>query len=232
MEGGKNTFYITVYLWCVIPIVLSLLILVVGLFRVYCSGRDKAKRKAVKYSHIWMFLFLSYLVLPAVSNKQLSVFSCVELTDGESYLRIDTSIDCKSPSYLQFRSIIICFILIYQLIPIIWMTLLFRRRKELNPPTSDESLVLYIRENNPKVSSLKFLFRDYKAKKWWFEVVEMYRRIVFVGVTPLVSPQPTIRTSFGLVLAVISIIYYRDTQPYRVPSTNRIADFAQVCVYV
>jgi hypothetical protein len=125
---------------------------------------------------------------------------------------------------------VIFFVIIYQSIPILWMVLLYRQRAALDPMTSnhDEKLALYIRDNNPDLASLRFLFHDYNCGKWWFEVAEMYRRVLFVGILPLVSPITATRASMGCVLAIASVAYYREERPYRVKYTNFISHMAQV----
>jgi hypothetical protein len=158
------------------------------------------------------------------------VFDCISLASGKRYLRSDTSIDCDSPEYGVFSLRILLFLIAYQCVPIVWMLLLNRQRHALNPPTSqvDGKLALFIRESNEDLAPLKFLFVDYKCEKWWFEVVDMYRRITFIGVLPLISPISSIRSSVGMVLAFASAAYFREEEPYQVSFTNVIAHIAQV----
>ena len=249
LDRNGNAYFVTVYLWCIIPILLGFMILLIGIIRILISSsfnsliennnennneKEEERRERIINQHIWLCLFLSYLVLPPVSSKQLQSFDCISLESGHLYLRSDTSIDCESSSYLQFRGVVILFLMIYQMIPILWMILLFGRREELNPSTSnhDEKLASFIRESNSKLATLRFLFQDYKCSKWWFEIAEMYRRIVFIGIIPLISPRSSVRSSFGLILAILSIIYFREEQPYRVEFTNLIAYVAQICILV
>jgi hypothetical protein len=180
--------------------------------------------------HSWSLLFLSYIVLPVVSNKQLQIFDCIEFESGDEYLREDTSVDCKSDEYYSFRATVSTFIFIYQLIPIVWMLLLARHVKDLTPHSMkfDENLALFTRDNNPDLAHIKFLFNDYKCSKWWFEVADMYRRIIFIGILPLMSPQSATRASFGLFLGFVSHIGFSYHEPYRAHFANTIASIAQV----
>lgn len=232
--GVQNRYFVTVYLWSCIPIILAAALLLLGMLRYgqlrYLERPDEEK-VAVVNQHIWMLLLLSYLVLPPVANKQLQSLDCIPFKhDGSRYLRVDTSVDCDSGDYLEFQSHVAMFIVIYQCIPIIWMALLYRKRRELNPLTSnhDELLANHMRQHNSDLKPLRFLFKDYKCDKWWFEVAEMYRRIFFVGILPLISPVSATRASFGCVLAIASVVYFREEQPYRVRFTNFIAYVAQV----
>jgi len=97
----------------------------------------------------------------------------------------------------------------------------------------DAELLAYsLRDENQHLTSLRFLFNDYKCNKWWFEIAEMYRRIIFIGIIPLVSPRSTTRASFGCILAIFSVAYFREEQPYRVDFTNVIAHIAQYAILV
>jgi hypothetical protein len=246
-SDSYHVYYSTVLLWCAIPLLLAVAIVVVGITRYAklsisssssghreVTAENKAQElKKIYDQHMWLLLFLSYLVLPPVSNKQLQAFDCISLVSpGDIYLRSDTSINCQSKGYVQFVSLIACFVALYQLIPVIWMTLLYRRRLSLNPPTSnhDKQLSLFIRDHDPSLAYLKFLFVDYDCDKWWFEIADMYRRIIFIGIVPLISPNPATRASFGCILAIVSVAYFREEQPYRVEFTNVIAHVAQVCI--
>lgn len=186
--------------------------------------------KSIVSQHSWLLLFLSYIVLPVVSNKQLQIFDCIELESDKTYLRVDTSIDCRSEEYYSFRTAVSAFIVVYQLIPIIWMVLLYQNIEALTPQSMkfDETLALFTRDNNPDLDYIRFLFIDYKCSKWWFEVVDLYRRIVFIGILPLVSPEPATRASFGLLLGFLSHIGFSHHEPYRYHFTNTIASIAQV----
>lgn len=234
-ENRRHVYYTTVILWCVIPLIIALCILLAGLIKyakvaTLSQAEYKLAVRHISDQHSWMLLLLSYLVLPAVSNKQLQVFDCITLESKKTYLRSDTSIDCESNGYVEFRGIVCFFIALYQLIPVTWMAILLRKKDLLNPPVSshDKQLGLFIRDNNPDLCLIRFLFIDYKCSKWWFEIAEMYRRIIFIGVVPLVSANPGTRASFGCVLAILSVAYFREEQPYRVGFTNVIAHIAQV----
>jgi hypothetical protein len=245
LNSGDHAYFVAVYLWCAIPISIGAVVAIVGLLRYFLeslshkntddeldaigSPASKLSYKIVS-QHVWLLLFLSYIVLPPVSNKQLAVFDCITLASGKRFVRSDTSIDCDSPEYEVFSIHILLLLIAYQCIPVVWFILLYRQRNALNPPTSqvDEKLALFIRESNEDLAPLRFLFVDYKCSRWWFEVVDMYRRITFIGILPLISPISAIRSSVGMVLAFASAVYFREEEPYQVSFTNVIAHIAQV----
>jgi len=65
---------------------------------------------------------------------------------------------------------------------------------------------------------------------WWFECVEMYRRVAFVGVLPLVSTQTSRRSAFGVFVALASVAVYRETEPFEAAHNNILIFVAQYAI--
>jgi hypothetical protein len=178
-QKSEERYFTTVYLYSVAPIAMCFVIMIGASFAlcgVLCfGGGDKAAHK-VKSQAVWYFLGLTYVVLPPVSMKQLQSLDCVSFPhDNSAYLRVDTAINCQSPQYRNFRNTIIGFIVLYQLIPVLWFYMLFRVRTALNPPVSetDSKLAIYVRDKNQDLAPLRFLFDSYRCDRWWFEVAEV-----------------------------------------------------------
>lgn len=233
---SADRYYATVYLYSIFPLVIAAGLLVVCILRlvlVALRGGGVGEANHIKSQHLWFFLLETYVVLPPVAMKQLQSLDCITLPhDGSAYLRVDTAIDCRSDGYLAFRDVNLCFIFVYQMIPMLWYFLLWGRRDALNPPVSqtDPLLALFVRDRDVSLKSLRFLFDCYRSDRWWFEVAEMYRRMVFVSVIPLVSSESATRASFGAILAIASMMYYREEQPFKTGFTNFIAYVAQACI--
>jgi hypothetical protein len=245
---GKGRYYHTLLLWCLLPLALTSLVICTGYLRTRSgfsstpsstqsvTTSEKSPQRTGKLAmkiykrHGWFSFFIFHLSLPCILNKQLEFFDCVTLESGESYVRSDTSISCTSSEYIKFKPLVIVFMILYQCVPLIWMTILFTNRKGLNPPTNstDKNLALYIRDHNRDLYPLRFLFRDYACNTWWFEVAEMYRRILFVSVLGFISNSPSIKASLGCILAILSAVYIRDAKPYRLSETNTLAHVCQV----
>jgi hypothetical protein len=176
----------------------------------------------LKSDHFYYMLVLTYLVLPPVRLKQYQVLNCNRIP-GRSFLCIDTGISCKAPMYKLFRLADIAFIFAYMSIPPIWFYLLYRVRNRLNPPTADVRLAVFLRGNDPKLSSLRFLFDAYLPKYFYFETVEMYRRILFVGILPLLSTKSRRKAAIGFAFGICSALLYREIEPFTKQGTNILA---------
>jgi hypothetical protein len=125
--------------------------------------------------------------------------------------------------------------LLYGSVPAAWLWLLKRHQHELNPEVSsrDERLALFIRDNHlAELSYIRFLFDDYKCNKWWFEVAELCRRIIFISILPLLAAGQDKRAALGCIMAQVSLIYIREEVPFKHKFTNFIAYVAQCVIFL
>jgi hypothetical protein len=151
--------------------------------------------------------------------------------DGTSFLKIDSSIDCNSTDYKKFQLVASCFVVLYQSIPPLWWILLWCKRSRLNPPTGgDDRLAQFVRDRDSDLSKLRFLFGTYSPKFYYFECIEMYRRIFFIGILPLVSSNSLRRASLGFVVALGWFLLFREVGPFSRRSTNLVAYVAQLSI--
>ena len=139
-----------------------------------------------------------------------------------SFLRADTNIDCRGEKHQSFLRIIIPLILIYQLIPVMYFVLLYRVRNKLNPQNVDDTTALRIVQSNrtdPDVIPLRFLFKGYSKKYWFWECLEAYRRMIFISGLPLFYSAVN-RGITGSVVSWGCAMLYREVPPFKQTSTN------------
>ena len=72
-------------------------------------------------------------------------------------------------------------IILYQSIPLIWLYSLHANRARLNPPMEDTKRAHERRAEDRSVAHLRFLVTDYRCDMFYYEVIEMYRRIILLG---------------------------------------------------
>lgn len=60
--------------------------------------------------------------------------------------------------------------------------------------------------------------------------MDMYRRIVFVSVIPLIGEDGSTRAYAGCVLALFSTIFFRELTPFRVEFSNFLGVLAQYVI--
>lgn len=107
-------------------------------------------------------LFGSFLMYTPLSAKIFAVFSCTTFEDGRRVVTADFSLDCDAPD----RGIWVAFALVCSFVfsigvPVTYFSLLWRKRRELNPPArpGESKLALSARRNRDKrVTRYMFLF--------------------------------------------------------------------------
>jgi len=230
----NSNHFLSVYLYSAAPIILvGVLVLIHYMGVSYSSMVGSAIPTTATLTY--RLLLLGYLVLPPVSLKLLQALDCVTIAD-KSYLRIDTSIDCDSTEFTTFKVIDGMLITMYLSTPVVWFALLFRARSRLNPPLGaradehpQEALehVVSVREEDTTLKPLRFLFDSYRPSFYYMECLEMYRRVLFVGVLPLLAAASIRRAALGIFFSLCSLGFYGEVVPFLNPSTNILAYVAQ-----
>ena len=243
---GRNSFFSRVIVASLLPIILIAVIVASGVMRFVCAGRRSAadktspevengggtveeRRARIFSSTAFWCLVLTYMVLPTVATLQFKALDCVTLKhDDSSILRADSLIDCRSDAFLEFRTATLLFIFVYQSIPLVWLCLLWRCREHLNPPIGDQPVesALLLRKRNPLIKHLKFLYSDYLPSHWYYEVVELYRRLFLIGVVPLLG-EGSARASIGCFASLIMAIIAREQAPFVRRTTSTLLVVAQ-----
>jgi hypothetical protein len=218
----------------IIPFFLMITCWIVFILRILYRGIEfgfHSRDMRVLYAqHCHMSLLLIYIVVPTVVGKQFRALNCQEISSKNSYLRVDTSVDCTSDSYKSFIILDSFLILIYLMLSMLFIVLLYRIRDKLKPRAATMELALQLRDRDESLKPIEFLFFDYKPQYWYFEVTDLFRRIVFISVLPLLSQRNSMKAYIGCTLALFSAIYFRELTPYRVEFINVIAVIAQYVI--
>lgn len=108
------------------------------------------------------------------------------------YLRADLSIDCDSSRYRQGVAITSIMIFVYPIgIPLIYFYILYKRREKI------------MKRNEVGAKEVSgpydFLFKFYKPKYWYFELIETGRRLTLTAILSVTLPG----SSSQIVLAMV-----------------------------
>lgn len=176
-----------------------------------------------------------YLFIPISLYKLFQFFDCITLENGSSYIRMETNINCNSKLYQQLSILVIIFTIIYLSIPILWFIGLYRKRHlfhsmntNIKGKERDEKHLMYLCDNNPHLFKFKYIFNDYKSDSWYFEIIDMFRRILFISIIPLLSKQ--YRSTFSCLITFLFIYVFRERQPFREEFSNSLAYLSQFSI--
>jgi len=162
------------------------------------SSRLKQTKELV-YKYLFFFLYVTYL---STCSKTAAVlpFACQELCRDRDeefckrYLKADYSTQCQGPSYhylLVGAYISTAYIIA---IPAASFIALWRQRRIIS------SLKACRRPGNgmETIAGLRFLFENYKPRSWYWELVEMSRKVILTSALILVGQDS--RSYIGLTL--------------------------------
>ena len=264
ISDGYN-YYIQIFIVTLTPIFLSAVLVVVGCVRLRCvaagsagsvgrggkavlaltlSEERAARREAIVEQHWWLFILLTYCVLPSTSVSVIRLFLCHEgfgEAQDEAYLRADYTLQCYTlvdgvpeytTGYLAMRVYAWLMVFIYPVgINAMYLGLLLRHRATINPREQNLTKALLIRQSNPSVQYFGFIYKYYTPSCFFFEVVDSVRRLLLGGLFVFYSEaNDALNCWWSFLIAFLFYVIFRETQPYVDPTNNTLAVVAQLVI--
>ena len=171
------------------------------------------------YRNIFLFLLLSY---PMTSKKIIDILPlpgvCVDLCftkDGSecvSLLKADYSIHCLTDRHNIFWHIAAALALYPVFFPLLLLIPIYKYR-EANP---DEKEIAF---------GLRVFFENYKEKYWFWEIVEMYRKLMLISFILLFDSESRSQIGFAVIAAGASGIAYTIFRPIKGKFEDRLQTF-------
>jgi hypothetical protein len=170
------------------------------------------KKRAIE----WTIIVL-YFALPVVSQSVCDAIKCraFQINDNipspasQSHLLMDMSIICNTQKDNNYRSILATFWSLFTiwilLIPLGFVLLL----KYIGPSVQSKSISFL-------AAACRFLWQDYDASIWFWDIVDTYRKIFLTGVIMLIDRNQGSNKMLRLVVAIIvSVLYFAFLLAYR-----------------
>ena len=216
------------------PVAVALLLLAVQRWSAFVARRREARGQPPSvfvwlqdkcYDAMLLFLFLIY---PSTASTVFLTFACHRFHDGTAFMVTQLTAPCSGASYL---SLVVyaatSAVILVAGIPLCYLVLLTRNRQHLAAGLSDtpppEAAV---------ARRISFLYADYRPGCWWFEIFELYRKVLLTGVSVLVLRRTVSQLALGLVVAQASLLTYSLTKPYLDRATNMFAVAAQTSLFM
>ena len=177
---------------------------------------DAAAMDATRFT-----LVLAYLVLPTTSMTLFRVFLCTEFADGTAWLDADYSLRCDSREHESMKVFCGIMIAVFPVgIPALFAVLLFREREAISARDPDKKPPYRTRH-------ISFLFASYRPDKYNAEIRECVRRLLLSSLLVFVGRTSTARAAWGVALAWVSALAFREYTPFASPVTNALAVAAE-----
>ena len=197
--------------WLLLPIVLSTLIYV--LVPVW-QRTFRWVRKDTVLAAAPAVLRLLFLCYPVVTREAFEAFSCYEFDDGRRWLRADVSIECGTEAHKRAQRMAVAAIIVYPCgLPVAFGALLLRSRRS----------IVSLAPDDPLKSAIAFLHREFKTEFYLWELAEMVRRFLLVGVFMRLKRGSVEQLMYGTMVSIIFAIVHAVTSPMRNASDNLLS---------
>ena len=172
-----------------------------------------------------------WLIYPIITNVAFSAYSCDEFqTDNISVLISDVSVYCQvdgetTPEYQPVRNLAHVAVALYSagLFVLNAVLLLVARRSILSG------------HETPLTRAIRFIYKEFDTSSLWWELMEMLRRFVLVGVMVLWYRGSVTQLVAATVLSSIFLCIQMTVRPYEDPGDDMFAHacgFALVIIFV
>jgi hypothetical protein len=184
----------------------------------YIWQKTTTSRAEARASAVRALFFAVMLIHPRVSTDILSALRCRQLGKNVSVLQIDYSISCNwsDNSAYAFMNILASLMVVTWIIGIplgILFTLL----------SNHQSSADHVSTHNPIArSAYEFCAGDYRNDRFWFEPVDMIRKLALSGLLQFVDRGSAVQVLVGCGIAFCSFGMQMLLLPYREPEANVI----------
>ena len=210
----------TLTFYMVAPAAVALLVLLVGWARIRCCTRSATTPTALLEWAAPYLLQLLFLVYPQVTTIAFDAFSCYPFTDSQ-WLKADVSIQCFTPQHNFAKALAWVAITIYPLgLLMLNATLLFLAREAITT------------QRPTKLSRcIGFLHNEYELYFFWWEIIEMLRRFVLVGMMVLAQGS-MMQLILGILTSAAFMLFQVQASPYKELTDDLLASSATFTLVV
>ena len=189
--GELNLYSTKLLMISALPILIAFISYIYWIFH---SGIFESNRY-LKREAFATIIILFFLVYPTILKSMFSHFSCIEIDKMNSYINENTSIECWDTNHKKFSYLIVIpSIILWAIgIPTLLLLLMSKNRRRLH---LDYYRVVF-----------GFLYNGYKQRRFYWEFMIMYRKILLVSVSVFQVFQARILQALNVILILLASIY-------------------------
>ena len=181
-----------------------------------------SQTKEVVYKNVFFFLYVTYL---STFSKTASVLplACRKLCKDEKeelcneYLKADYSVKCQGPTYNHLLIVAYISSAYILALPAASFVALWGHRREILTTTEGDGGC-----GTEKITGLRFLFENYKPRLWYWELVEMSRKVILTSGLILVGQESRSYIGLAWVVAGMYGILFSWNKPIQDAFENKL----------
>ena len=164
------------------------------------------------------FLQVMFILYPNVTKTAFDGLSpCYELGDGfggtRGFLIADVNIECRTPQHDQVKLLAWTAVIIYPVGLMVLNSLLLMKA----------SKAIVAGSNTPLSRSIQFLFKEFNVTTFWWEIAEMLRKFLLVGIMVVIEPGTVTQLVLGTIISAVYLMIQLQAHPYKNKSDDYLA---------
>jgi hypothetical protein len=203
-----NSFVLMMGLFALLIMLLLLAALAAWAMKQFCPPnifKPKYDMKTVRANVMRLINSIVFMMYPGLSLRIFRVFA-IRTYGGVQYLEADMSIRTNSKEYAELRGYAIFFAFLYTFcIPCVIMTILYLHRKTISKDPDNEDVKIdpdYHSEVLQVRTEFGSIYGDYRRKYFYWEIVEMIRKVILIGALVLV-PIASLQIFLGVLICFV-----------------------------
>lgn len=230
----------------VIPIVLSAAVLLIYYLQTKLSGpveldRRNHFRRKLQIQYLKNILLASYFILPSISVTILNTFVCHNydasnedpLNEKHLLLLSDLTVDCNSSSYAFWFIWAVVMTIIYPIgLPVLYTFLLYQYRNRImlrdqiqllkKSPSMTFNRGARVIECQSFAECIEFLYIGYSPEYWYWEVVEISRRLLLTAVIAVIMKGEPLQIVIAVLIALVYVKLFKSYRPFKYEEANSL----------
>ena len=188
--------------------------------------RKVSKAKLLVYRNLCFFLYVTFLSTCTMTASVLPI-ACRSLCQDKKdklcfkYLKADYSIVCHDSKYKHFVIVAYISTAYIIVIPLATFIAIWRQRR-LIPDIADDGTSAGLSTGPEVITGLRFLFENYKAQSWYWELVEMSRKVIVTSGLILVGQETRSYVGLAWVIAMMHGVLFAWIRPIKDSFENRL----------
>jgi photosystem II stability/assembly factor-like uncharacterized protein len=207
----KRDYYSNFWAGTISPFVLAFIVF--GFFGsaalfLRSKGRRDSAWRYLTYGVKTMVIII-FIIYPSVSSLILEYFPCRNIGGGIQYLRYSIETECHTTRYDDFEPVVFFFLCLYVIgIPVLFLACMASQEYHKH---------------------FRFLLKDYKPKYWFFEILDMIRKLIIgVAIIFMGDPESDLQLYIIVFVSIGFLLILALTKPFKRDDDNVVAQVIQM----
>ena len=155
-------------------------------------------------------LQIMFVLYPLVTTAAFEGFPCYEFEGGRGWLIADVSIECRTPDHANVTMWAWIAVFVYPIGILATSALLLLR--------ASKAIISGV--ETPLSRACYFLYKEYDPTCFWWELMEMGRKFLLVGLFVNVQPGSITQITIGTIVCAVYLMIQLQAKPYRLATDD------------